>query len=120
MAPLDAPLGLTFGRPREANLDSGSGVWLRRLMTDERAQKLAAFIRTNLMQVADAPLGLDTSLVDNGSLDSMGSTLLAAFIEEQFGVKLGEESMSPSHLGSIRRILALLDERRGEGEDILT
>jgi acyl carrier protein len=83
-------------------------------MTDERARKLATFIRTNLLQIDDAPLDLDTSLVDNGSLDSMGSTLLAAFIEEQFGVKLDDESISPSHLGSIRRILALLDERRGQ------
>ncbi len=82
-------------------------------MMDERAQRLATFIRTNLLQVADAPLGLETSLADNGSLDSMGSTLLAAFIEEQFGVTLGEADLSPERLGTIRQILSLIDERRG-------
>ena len=82
-------------------------------MADDPAQKLATFIRTNLLQVPDAVLDLDTSLVDNGSLDSMGSTLLAAFIEEQFGVKLSEEDITPARLGTIRQILALIDERRG-------
>jgi len=82
-------------------------------MADEPAQKLATFIRTNLLQVPGAPLGLDTSLVDNGSLDSMGSTLLAAFIEEEFGMTLGDEDISPGRLGTIRQILALIDERRG-------
>lgn len=108
MDPLDRRL------PREPNLDSGSRVCLRHRMTDERAKKLAMFIRTNLLQVDDAPLDLDTSLVDNGSLDSMGSTLLAAFIEEQFGVTLDEQSVSPNHLGTIRQILALINERRGQ------
>lgn len=82
-------------------------------MVDERAQKLATFIRTNLLQTPDAPLELDTSLVENGSLDSMGSTLLAAFIEEQFGVTVGDEAISSGRLGTIRQVLELIDERRG-------
>lgn len=83
-------------------------------MADEPAQKLASFIRTNLMEGPDAEIGLDTSLVDNGSLDSMGSNLLAAFIEEEFGVKLGEDDISPERLGTVRQILALIAERRGK------
>lgn len=82
-------------------------------MVDERAQKLATFIRTNLLQTPDAPLELDTSLVENGSLDSMGSTLLAAFIEEQFGVTVGDKAISSGRLGTIRQVLDLIDERRG-------
>jgi len=76
---------------------------------DTRAELIAAFIRTNLLQYPDAPLDLDTSLVENGSLDSMGSTLLAAFLEQQFGVRLGEEDLSADRIGTIRKVLARID-----------
>lgn len=78
-------------------------------MTDPRAEKLASFIRTNLMQTPNAPLDLDTSLVENGSLDSMGSTLLAAFVEEQFGTRLHDNELTAERIGSIRKVLALID-----------
>lgn len=82
-------------------------------MLEARAHTLATFIRNNLLQVPDSPLELDTSLVDNGSLSSMGATLLAAFVEEEFGVKVGEADISAGRLGTIRQVLELIDERRG-------
>ncbi len=66
------------------------------------------------MPDAGGRLDLDTSLVDNGSLDSMGATLLAAFIEEQFGVKVGDADISAGRLGTVRQALALIDERLRE------
>lgn len=82
-------------------------------MTDARAQKLETFIRSNLMPDPDGWLDLDTSLADNGSLDSMGAALLAAFVEEQLGVKVGDPDISAGRLGTIRQVLALVDERLG-------
>lgn len=83
-------------------------------MLEPRAQKLAAFIRANLLQVPDAPIDLDTSLIDNGSLDSMGATLLAAFIEEQFGARLREDDLAAERIETIRKILHLVDEALGK------
>lgn len=82
-------------------------------MVDARAQKLEAFIRSNLMPDPGAPLDLDTSLADNGSLDSMGATLMAAFVEEEFGVNVGDTAISAGRLGTIRQVLALIDEGCG-------
>jgi acyl carrier protein len=83
-------------------------------MMDIRAEQIAAFIRTNLLQYPDAPLDLDTSLVDNGSLDSMGSTLLAAFLEQQFGVRLGEADLNADRISTIRKVLALIDAEKNK------
>lgn len=85
-------------------------------MMDQRAEKLATFIRSNLMQTPDAPLDLDTSLVDNGSLDSMGATLLAAFVEEQFGARLHDSELTAEHIGTIRKVLTLIDASRGNSD----
>jgi acyl carrier protein len=82
-------------------------------MAEVRARKLEQFIRSNLMPDPNALLDLDTSLVDNGSLDSMGATLLAAFVEEQFGVMAGDTAIAAGRLDTMRRVLALIDEHLG-------
>lgn len=84
-------------------------------MADARAQEVEKFLRSNLMDNPGAPLDLDTSLADSGILDSMGSVLLAAFIEEHFAIPVAEADIAAGRVNSIRHILALLDERSSEG-----
>jgi acyl carrier protein len=80
-------------------------------MATERARELVKFVRTSLLGGAEVPLTPETPLTD-GLLDSMGVVLLAAFVEERFGVRVEDADVRAGALGTIADILALV-ERRG-------
>jgi acyl carrier protein len=51
----------------------------------------------------------DTPLLAEGLVDSMGLVLLAAFVEQRFGVRIDDADMRAGPLESIRDILAFVD-----------
>ena len=50
-----------------------------------------------------------TALLTERFLDSMGIVLLAAFVEERFGIRLDDAELRPGRLESVAGIVALLD-----------
>ena len=50
----------------------------------------------------------DESLMDNGIIDSLGIFRLVTFLEETFGVKVGDEEISAEHLQSVDTIERLV------------
>jgi acyl carrier protein len=88
---------------------SGTGA---RVQDDrERASILESYIRSNLLVEPERPLDADTRLVSEGLVDSMGLVMLAAFVEERFGVRIDDADMRAGSLETIREILALVDAR---------
>ena len=77
-------------------------------MDDARASILLDFVRRNLVvEDADA-ITTDTPLLSERLIDSMGITMLAAFIEEQFDVAFDGTELRKGRLESIRDIVARL------------
>jgi len=77
-------------------------------MDDPRAAVLLDFVRRNF-GVEDADeITLDTPLLSERLIDSMGITMLAAFIEEQFDVAFDGTELRKGRLESVRDILAHL------------
>jgi acyl carrier protein len=50
----------------------------------------------------------DESLIDNGVVDSLGIFRLVTFLEETFGIKVGDEEISAENLQSINMIEQLV------------
>jgi acyl carrier protein len=50
----------------------------------------------------------DESLIDNGVVDSLGIFRLVTFLEETFGVKIGDEEISAENLQSVDMIEQLV------------
>jgi acyl carrier protein len=50
----------------------------------------------------------DESLIDNGVVDSLGIFRLVTFLEENFGVKVGDEEISAENLQSVNVIEQLV------------
>jgi acyl carrier protein len=73
------------------------------------------FIRGKLLAKRDRALTPDTALVKEGLIDSMGQVILAAFVEERFGVTVDDADVRAGALDSIREILAFVDRRRDGG-----
>jgi len=81
-------------------------------MPDERADVLLDFIRAKLLVGEERAVTADTPLVSDRIVDSMGLVLLAAFVEERFGVRIDDGDLRESDLESVTDILALIDRRR--------
>jgi len=70
---------------------------------------IADFVRTSLLQHPSSDVAVDTPLLKAGLIDSMGYVLLAAFVEERFGVQITDADLRSDELDTIGDLLAFLD-----------
>ena len=65
------------------------------------------FISRELVQdPALLPLANDTPLLESGILDSLGLLRLVVFLEEQFGITIGDADLLPEKFASVNTICA--------------
>lgn len=74
-----------------------------------RVARLLDFVRRNFGGAHAAEITADTPLLSEQILDSMGMTVLAAFIEETFRVPFDGSELRKGRLETVRAIAALLD-----------
>lgn len=70
--------------------------------------KLMDFLCKNFM-VEEDEIDLETSLIDQGIIDSFGLIEIATFIEEEIGVKVGEDQMIRPNFGSFNKIITFME-----------
>lgn len=75
-------------------------------------ERIRQFILKNFYVADAASLLDDTSLLDQGIIDSTGVLEVIAFIEDEFGVKVEDEEMLPENLDSIDRIDAFVARKK--------
>lgn len=74
------------------------------------ASSIREYIRDELMVTDGSSLRDDTPLW-GGVLDSVGLMQLITFVEEQFGIEIGDDELTSSHFGTIADIAALVDRK---------
>jgi acyl carrier protein len=57
------------------------------------------------------PLADETSLLDSGILDSLSLLRLVVFLEERFGITIGDADLLPENFASVNTICAYLRAR---------
>jgi acyl carrier protein len=55
----------------------------------------------------------DYRLIDKGVLDSVGIFEMLFFLEDQFGIKIDDQDLSPQNFGSLRAIAKLVTAKAG-------
>jgi len=78
-------------------------------MTD--TEPLRQFIRQQFLFDKDAPLGDEQELFP-GIIDSLGVMELADFVEQTYGVKIGEDELMADNFISLAAIAALVERKR--------
>lgn len=74
--------------------------------------EIREFVVTELMWGGDpAALDDDTSLIDNGVIDSLGIVKLVLFLEREFGIKVRDEELSPATFDSISSIASFVESK---------
>jgi hypothetical protein len=77
-------------------------------MQDPRATLLLDFVRRYFAAAQPASVTVDTPLLSEGLVDSLGLTLLAAFVEEQFGTPFDGTELRVGRRETIRDLLELI------------
>lgn len=54
----------------------------------------------------------DYPLIENQVVDSLGLFMLVSFIEEQFGVEVGDEELVPENFGTIGAMSKLIERKQ--------
>ena len=57
------------------------------------------------------PLANDTLLLDSGILDSLGLLRIVVFLEERFGITMGDADLLPENFATVNAISAYLRTR---------
>lgn len=82
-------------------------------------QKIRRYLLENfLFSTDDAALGDGDSLIRGGILDSTGIHELVLFIEEEFGIAIAPEEMTPANFDSIQAVDHFVSGKRA-GEAVL-
>lgn len=74
--------------------------------------EVRAFLKENFMLDDAVAIEEGTSFMDNHILDSTGFIELISFIEERYGVAVGDEEMVPENFDSLRNIRGYVERKR--------
>jgi acyl carrier protein len=75
-------------------------------------QQVREFLISNFYVAEANLLGSDTSLLDQGIIDSTGVLEVIGFIEETFGVTVEDSELLPENLDSIDGIARYVERKR--------
>jgi acyl carrier protein len=76
-------------------------------------EQLRAFIAENFLFNPDGfDLSDDASFLDEGVVDSTGTLELVMFVEDSFGIAVGDHEIEPENFDSVNK-LAVYIERKG-------
>jgi acyl carrier protein len=78
-------------------------------------QRVKQFIVDNFYVTDPSALQDDTSLIEGGYVDSTGMLELIAFLENAFGIRVGEAETVPENLETIARIVAFVARKSSSG-----
>jgi len=70
------------------------------------------FLIENFLFEDDENFKDDTSLLENGIIDSTGMLELITFIEETYGISLDDDEMVPENLDSISNITEFIQRKQ--------
>jgi len=73
--------------------------------------EIRRFIVENYLFGDDQPLDSNTSLLDDGIIDSTGILELLSYLEEHFKIKVNDDELTPENLDTIANICAFLDKK---------
>ena len=76
----------------------------------EVEQQIRRFIVDTFLFAEENPqLGNESSMLDEGIIDSTGVLQLVAFLESQFGIRVDDNELIPDNLDSVSRLIRFID-----------
>ena len=73
--------------------------------------RISAFIVENFLFGKNKNFRDDTSLIDEGIIDSTGVLELVGFLEQEFSIVVEDEDLLPENLNSINNVVAYVERK---------
>jgi acyl carrier protein len=74
-------------------------------MADTIAQEIRSFVVANfLFGQDDGKLTDEASFLETGTIDSTGVLELVAFVEQKYGISIGDKELVPENLDSVANV----------------
>ena len=67
---------------------------------------------TNELGKDASQVGADDSLLESGTIDSMGVLQLVAFLETTYGIKIDDDDLMPDNFDTIAAIASFIERRQ--------
>lgn len=77
------------------------------------SEKITQFIREDLLSDDSATLEAETPLFSSGLIDSLGTLRLITFLEQEFGIEVGDGEVGDENFRSVERIAAFVEKKLG-------
>jgi acyl carrier protein len=78
-------------------------------------EQVRTFVRSNFYVPDGVPLSDESSLLEQGIIDSTGVLELVGFIEESFGIAIEDSEMVPQNLDSVAAIAGFVPRKKSSG-----
>ncbi len=85
-------------------------------MADAKTAVKAYISENFLMGQSDVELGDDTSFLEMGLLDSTGVIELVSFLEEEFGIQVEDDEITPENLDTLNRICNYVEQKSTQAQ----
>ena len=83
----------------------------------DNLQIVREFIKDNFLFGDDRKLRDEASFLEEGIIDSTGILELVLFLEEKFGISIGDDEVLPENLDSLNAIDKYLERKMGQWVD---
>ncbi len=80
-------------------------------MNETIARDIKSFVVNNFLYGQDASLPDDQSFLESGIIDSTGVLELVAFLEQQFGIAVGDRELLPENLDSLQNASRFVERK---------
>jgi acyl carrier protein len=77
---------------------------------EENKNRVRAYVEENFLFGAEG-ITEQTSLLDEGYIDSTSVLEIVSFLEESFGIKVADEELVPENFGSLGNMFAYLERK---------
>ena len=89
--------------------------WGGKGVTDVRAS-IVRFLMTNFYVADPADLADDSSLLDQGIVDSTGVLEVITFLETEFSINVEDSEMTPDNLDSVANLVAFVARKKAQAQ----
>lgn len=80
-------------------------------MESTLAREVRSFVVNNFLLGKEGTFSNDASFFDEGIIDSTGVLELVSYLEETYGIEIGEDELNPDNLDSVNRIAGFLSRK---------
>ena len=87
--------------------------------TSEIIERTRAFVRENFLYArSDVQLNADDRFLEWGIVDSLGVVEFVAFIEDEFGIEVGDDEVTEQNFGTLTDIATYVVSKRAAAADV--